>query len=102
MKIFTNKGYIHHVDELMSLKDREKYIVEAIDNIRNQIQEIEWRVQNLERKTASAIDAVPGEWQWISAYSFYRCSECYEIAERRTPYCPNCGAKMDGERKDDD
>ena len=55
-------------------------------------------------ENAPTIDAVPvrhGEWQWISAYSFYRCSECYEIAERRTPYCPNCGAKMNGGKDDE-
>ncbi len=39
--------------------------------------------------------------QWIEdEYAYNRCSECgfeYEGPEYVTPYCPNCGAKMDGE-----
>ena len=27
------------------------------------------------------------------------CSLCGRQAHHRTPFCPNCGAKMDGERK---
>ena len=46
-------------------------------------------------------------------YAFgYYCSECDELCVsfinddsrtmQRTRYCPNCGARMDGERKDGD
>ena len=36
-----------------------------------------------------------GRWEWIGGYGYqYRCSECVLCAERRTKYCPNCGAKM--------
>lgn len=27
------------------------------------------------------------------------CSHCHEAAIERFPFCPNCGAKMDGERR---
>jgi hypothetical protein len=27
------------------------------------------------------------------------CSVCHEAVVERTPYCPYCGAKMDGERR---
>ena len=27
----------------------------------------------------------------------YVCSECHSLPKDRTRYCPNCGAKMDGE-----
>ena len=26
----------------------------------------------------------------------YECSECGRVGQRKEPYCPNCGAKMDG------
>ena len=25
----------------------------------------------------------------------YECSECGRVKQRKEPYCPNCGAKMD-------
>ena len=44
------------------------------------------------------IDAVPakhGVWEYIGGYGYqYRCSECVMCAERKTNYCPYCGAKM--------
>lgn len=64
-----------------------------------------------------AVDAVPvvhGRWskkRWITEYDWgvinHRaivCSACKgEIADgEQTHYCPNCGARMDGERRDDD
>lgn len=39
--------------------------------------------------------------EWIEdAYSYFHCSECgyeHDSPEYITPYCPNCGAKMDEE-----
>ena len=29
-------------------------------------------------------------------YSKWRCSACRKKQHKRTPYCPNCGAKMRG------
>lgn len=52
---------------------------------------------------ALTIDAVPvvhGVWvcvNKIDPISGYRCSKCRRIVGfDLTPYCPNCGAKMDG------
>ncbi len=53
---------------------------------------------------APTLDVAPvkhGEWVWLGSFSFYRCSKCYEHAEKRTPFCPNCGAKMDGRQVDE-
>lgn len=68
--------------------------------IRAGIQAAQTEVERL-----SAIDAVPavhGRWEWLGSFSFYRCSQCCERSEHRTNYCHNCGAKMDGGRKDDE
>lgn len=40
--------------------------------------------------------------EWIpDDYMFFHCSECqyeHDDPEYVTPYCPNCGAKMEDER----
>ena len=64
--------------------------------------------------TVDAVEVVHGEWIGIQydgyadgcpVYDLWECSECreeYETEGDPPPYnyCPNCGAKMDGERKD--
>ena len=54
--------------------------------------------------TVDAVEVVHG--RWIDEYPYVRCSECNaEWINCRTDnepkmfyYCPNCGAKMDGDR----
>jgi hypothetical protein len=45
-----------------------------------------------------------GEWSEHKDYPgiAWLCSECGYFTTMRTHYCPNCGAKMDGERKDNE
>ena len=46
--------------------------------------------------TADVAEVKHGRWEFIGGYGYqYRCSKCFMCHERRTPYCPNCGAKMD-------
>lgn len=60
--------------------------------------------------TVDAIPVVHGRWETVTLHStdfvYYvstNCSVCGEYpASRCWKYCPNCGAKMDGERRDDD
>lgn len=61
------------------------------------------------------IDAVPvrrGKW-FIGTVPYFVCSECKNrtplkwderrgyVLDYRSPYCPNCGARMDAERKEE-
>lgn len=45
-------------------------------------------------------------WRWtpsgavVVARTTYRCGLCGRGTAVKSNYCPNCGAKMDGERKD--
>lgn len=55
--------------------------------------------------TVDAEEVVHG--RWVDEYPYVRCSECNAewincITDNEPKlfyYCPNCGAKMDGERK---
>ena len=57
--------------------------------------------------TVDAVEVVHGRWSPVTyglgvTVTRWMCSNCkkYENVPERTAYCPNCGAKMDGERKD--
>ena len=56
------------------------------------------------------VDAVPvrhGKWidetfePWGLVHHPFKCNLCGEHAEFASPYCPNCGARMDAERKEE-
>ena len=61
-------------------------------------------------KSADVAPVVHGEWEnHPHAYGFERCSVCHDCTiwgewadGKKWNFCPNCGAKMDGERKGDD
>lgn len=53
--------------------------------------------------------------EWVNDNGLYRCTACGELwtigwadcipiqyMYKERPYCPKCGAKMDGERKEDE
>lgn len=55
--------------------------------------------------TIDAIQVVHGRWMNIPdkpEWDQKMCSICGEYFCCQGNYCPNCGAKMDGERRDDD
>ena len=53
--------------------------------------------------TADVVEVKHGEWslKYIGAGHCWECSECaFQLCTMpRTNYCPNCGAKMDGEKR---
>ena len=52
-------------------------------------------------KEAPTIDAVPVRYgRWNCDMSGAWCSICGEYSEGEWNYCPNCGAKMDGENNE--
>lgn len=69
-----------------------------------------------EAPTADVVEVRHGHW-YIREYEFFTCSECghdywngcdytvqakERLANGEHPnYCPNCGAKMDGERREE-
>ena len=56
-----------------------------------------------EQKTVDAVEVVHGRWEerkildWFGTKNCYRCTECKTHWDGNTNYCPNCGAKMDGD-----
>lgn len=68
-------------------------------------------IQSIVRVDSQTVDAVPvrhGKW-FIGTVPYFVCSECKNrtplrwderlgyVLDYRSPYCPNCGAKMDAE-----
>ena len=48
--------------------------------------------------TVDAVPVVRGEWEIAIGYDpnkKVQCQNCYKMAYEPTPYCPNCGAKME-------
>ncbi len=64
-------------------------------------------------RDAPTVDAVPvrhGKWTRENNYGIWKCGECGCKVNRANPlkgniwnynYCPNCGAKMEAERKEE-
>ena len=53
--------------------------------------------------TVDAVEVVHGRWISIGANRYTRisqCSNCCAKYDFMSNYCPNCGAKMDGERRE--
>jgi hypothetical protein len=54
-----------------------------------------------EQPTVDAVEVVHGRWHEVDGETewecHYRCSKCFTRSYELTNYCPNCGAKMDGD-----
>ena len=47
--------------------------------------------------TIDAVEVVHGRWVFRKNWDFFVCSECSHESSNYSHYCPNCGAKMDGD-----
>ena len=91
----------------------EKRLIDADELIRaiyksdDELQSSQWEtdeiVDEIRRSpTVDAVEAVHGK--WIKTYTChgerlwgYECEQCKADSPRASNYCPNCGAKMDGD-----
>ena len=76
------------------------FLDEMADKCR--IHEINYRSWNEEYDNCPLIpvpDIEPKKWKWIDHtcinWHGYHCSVCDYETQRKTPFCPNCGARMD-------
>ena len=80
--------------------------VDIFENCRNCSTLCDWQVRELieQAELVDAVEVVHGEWEVVDQEEprRYGCSRCKKLSWYETNYCPNCGAKMDGEVKNDD
>lgn len=60
-----------------------------------------------EQPTVDAVEVVHGEWKLIGADKrgrggIWKCTACGGSHPHQSKYCSDCGAKMDGERKENE
>lgn len=89
----------------MRLIDADELFQKAIGIIKDKIGDKEFGILNM-ITIAETIDAEPakhGKWLDTRNISYSaRCSECGRYTTDITPYCSNCGAKMDGNDKQEE
>lgn len=88
--------------------------VEKLIELKNNVKHMHYDLYDLEdfladvKKECSAdvVEVVHGEWltvEYNDGSAFKECSNCGARKQQRYyNFCPNCGAKMDGERRSDD
>jgi hypothetical protein len=93
MRLIDADAAIEQIDDIFSIAEDKGLlpagIVKAI--VRNML--------HLEAITPT-VEAVPvrrGKWieRWFGYGYKVRCSKCGCLDDKRTDYCPNCGAKME-------
>ena len=55
----------------------------------------------LEVPAVDSVEVVHGRWEIIEGREYLGClcSNCKKWSDAKTNYCPNCGAKMDGDKE---
>ena len=64
--------------------------IDALDCI-NEVEEVLRSLPTMQPERA--------EGEWSDGYRWQRCSLCKQTGKKSWNYCPNCGAKMKGERQ---
>lgn len=105
-----NRNY--NTDIVLDLINRQRAEIERLkgSTIVNNIMEIQRIKREIKAATVCDMkDVKHGEWIYVDGdvgYNVYRCSKCGKVIsldeEKIYNYCPNCGAKMGGERKECD
>lgn len=82
--------YITKADAIKIVMDANLYTAEMVHEVNGMVKRIS------ELPAADVAEVVHGKWGADADGDYYRCSACAEWQDRKTAYCPNCGAKMDG------
>lgn len=90
------------------LIERLKFKRDETDKGKKKYSGLECAISQVQKQqTADVVEVKQGKWEKKTFIIFdsekvgYKCSECNTTWDTSTNYCPNCGAKMDGERKCD-
>ena len=75
--------------------DREKCVSEV--NCKTCESSCLWRKIVAVAPTVDAVEVVHGRWRFRKNWDLFVCSECSHESSNYSNYCPNCGAKMDGD-----
>ena len=78
---------------MMDRYDKEKCVSE--ENCKTCEHSCLWRKIVSASPIVDAVEVVHG--YWISHYAYNDCSVCGDSSDDIYKYCPHCGAKMDGE-----
>ena len=105
------------IDANALLRDNEEYLCKPCKEKGHDYHEVacracwvdDMRIAIEDAPTVDAVEVVHGKWEkdnppkhyiFTGVDVIYRCSECNNRFVHNTHYCPNCGAKMDGDGND--
>ncbi len=105
----ANEKRLIYVDEALEELRKVKPKLHTVEMLGFKAVDISAFIQFLEnRKIVDAVEVVHGRWVNASGARTI-CNNCGEYPlydyfgrQKFSYYCPNCGAKMDGERKDNE
>ena len=87
------------MDEYIKKEDIEQKIQDGLNNLVLGHDAIEVLGMIYEMPAADVAPVRHGRWERYGK-NLGECSECGEIVSVRNNYCPNCGARMDGDDGD--
>ena len=101
---FWKRGVCKDAAAAIEDLQRELSLAEiAADDNGRQVEELQAEVAELKRVNMEIFEDLPKRGEWIGRRNHKKCSVCgkqaiYDVAlctDMKTPYCPNCGAKME-------